>query len=136
MLTIGLLLCQLALEQFYLWAMRGPGEFLFTTTAISDPDFMIFVRIVAVMFLWPTLAIDSQRFHDRNRRAWPVFVLGAIALCLAFAPPSIVDPTGPMRTVVITGALILLPVVVWFVVQLGFLDGTPGPNRFGPSPKV
>lgn len=135
MLTIGLIVCQLTLEQIYLWAMRGPDELLFTTTATTDPDFMIFVRIVAVMFLWPTLAIDSQRFHDRDRAAWPVFVLGALGLCLAFAPPSILDPAGPTRGVAMVAGLALLPVVAWFLIQLGVLDGTPGPNRFGPSPK-
>ena len=24
---------------------------------------------------------------------------------------------------------------IWLLIDLGFLDGTPGPNRFGPSPK-
>jgi uncharacterized membrane protein YhaH (DUF805 family) len=23
----------------------------------------------------------------------------------------------------------------WTLIECGFLDGTPGPNRFGPSPK-
>ena len=32
-------------------------------------------------------------------------------------------------------SITLLPVAAWFLIQLGVLDGTPGPNRFGPSPK-
>jgi uncharacterized membrane protein YhaH (DUF805 family) len=31
--------------------------------------------------------------------------------------------------------LALLIVALWLLVELGFLDGTRGPNRFGPSPK-
>jgi uncharacterized membrane protein YhaH (DUF805 family) len=135
MLTLGLVLCQLMLEQVYLWAMRGPDELLFKTSALSDPDFMVFVRILAVMFLWPTMAIDSQRFHDRDRTAWPVFVLAAVGLCIAFAPPSVLDPSGPLGWAVMAAGLVLLPFVVWFLILLGFVDGTPSPNRFGPSPK-
>jgi uncharacterized membrane protein YhaH (DUF805 family) len=32
--------------------------------------------------------------------------------------------------------IVLIPLVgiIWFLVELGFLPGTPGPNRFGPPP--
>jgi uncharacterized membrane protein YhaH (DUF805 family) len=32
--------------------------------------------------------------------------------------------------------ILLIPFVgaIWFLVELGFLPGTPGPNRFGPPP--
>jgi uncharacterized membrane protein YhaH (DUF805 family) len=32
--------------------------------------------------------------------------------------------------------ILLVPIVgaIWFLVELGFLPGTPGPNRFGPPP--
>jgi uncharacterized membrane protein YhaH (DUF805 family) len=32
---------------------------------------------------------------------------------------------------------IMLPIIgwIWGIIELGFLDGTQGPNRYGPSPK-
>jgi len=29
---------------------------------------------------------------------------------------------------------ILIGITVWFLIELGMLKGTPGPNRFGPDP--
>ncbi|GLS18199.1 hypothetical protein GCM10007874_12150 [Labrys miyagiensis] len=56
-------------------------------------------------FLWVHLAINSKRCHDRDRSAWFILVS-------------------------------LIPLVgLWYLVEIGFLDGTQGPNRFGPSPK-
>lgn len=31
--------------------------------------------------------------------------------------------------------LVMLAAMIYLLVVVGFLDGTPGPNRFGPSPK-
>lgn len=59
----------------------------------------------ALAMFWPSLALDIKRCHDRNRSGW--------FLLLAFIPL----------------------VNLWVLVELLFLDGTPGPNRFGPSPK-
>jgi len=30
--------------------------------------------------------------------------------------------------------LVLIGVTAWFLIELGMLKGTPGPNRFGPNP--
>ena len=55
--------------------------------------------------IWIQLALGVKRLHDREMSGW--------WLLLSFVP---------------FGGFILL-------VMLGFLDGTQGPNRFGPSPK-
>jgi uncharacterized membrane protein YhaH (DUF805 family) len=51
----------------------------------------------------PAILIDIKRWHDRDKSGWWMLIL-------------------------------LVPVVgaIWFLVELGFLKGTPGPNRFGP----
>lgn len=55
--------------------------------------------------LWPGIAVSVKRVHDRDWSGW--FVLIA-----------------------------LIPIVggIWLLIELGFLPGTPGPNRFGPPP--
>jgi uncharacterized membrane protein YhaH (DUF805 family) len=64
------------------------------------------LALVNLIFLWPRLAIGVKRCHDRNK--------SGLWLLLALIP--------------ILGWL-------WLLIEFGFLDGTPGPNKFGPSPK-
>jgi len=56
--------------------------------------------------IWINLALQIKRWHDRDK-PWPWVFLG------------------------------LVPILgwIWEHVECGFLDGTAGPNRFGPSPK-
>ena len=61
--------------------------------------------IVGLVFLWPSLAVAVKRYHDRDKSGWWILI-------------------------------IFIPVIgiIWYIVELGFLRGTPGPNRFGPDP--
>lgn len=70
-----------------------------------------------------TLALSAKRLHDRNKSAWWLVVF--------YAPPLISD--------LVLGAtseanLISTFFSVWALIELGFLRGTDGPNRFGDSP--
>jgi uncharacterized membrane protein YhaH (DUF805 family) len=62
--------------------------------------------LCALIMLWPSLAIAIKRCHDRDQTGLWVLML-------------------------------LIPVIgfFWWLINLGILDGTPGPNKFGPSPK-
>jgi uncharacterized membrane protein YhaH (DUF805 family) len=62
--------------------------------------------LLLLALLWPALALQVKRWHDRDK-SW-------VWIFINFIP--------------LVGA-------VWTLVECGFLDGTPGPNRFGPSPK-
>ncbi len=67
---------------------------------------MLLFLAVAVIGVWIGLALQIKRWHDRDKSA--VWVL------INFIP--------------LIGGL-------WALIECGFMDGTPGPNRFGPSPK-
>jgi uncharacterized membrane protein YhaH (DUF805 family) len=54
---------------------------------------------------WPTTALAARRCHDRNRSGW-------------FQLVWLIPWVGPL----------------WLLIELGFLRGTVGPNRFGPDP--
>ena len=58
-----------------------------------------------IFLFWPTLAIQAKRWHDRNKSAWWILI--------EFIP--------------IIGS-------IWALVELGFLKGTEGNNRFGAEP--
>jgi uncharacterized membrane protein YhaH (DUF805 family) len=59
--------------------------------------------IWALITIIPSILVDIKRWHDRDKSGWWMLIL-------------------------------LVPIVgaIWFLVELGFLKGTDGPNRFGP----
>jgi uncharacterized membrane protein YhaH (DUF805 family) len=61
--------------------------------------------LVILLTLWPSLAVYTKRWHDRNKSGWWSLIL--------FVP--------------IIGS-------IWMLVELGFLRGTDGTNTFGPDP--
>jgi uncharacterized membrane protein YhaH (DUF805 family) len=63
------------------------------------------LTILILALLWPSLAIYTKRWHDRDKSGWWSLIM--------FVP--------------IIGSL-------WMFIELGFLRGTEGPNRFGPDP--
>ena len=65
----------------------------------------IMLPLVLIASIVPNLMLSIKRFHDRDKSGWFVFV-GAVPVL------------GPL----------------WLLVELGFLRGTVGPNRFGPDP--
>ena len=58
-----------------------------------------------IALVWAALALQIKRWHDRDK-SWVLIFVGMIT-CGFF----------------------------WVLIECGILDGTPGPNRFGPSPK-
>ena len=65
----------------------------------------IILLVFAVAIFIPSLAVQVRRFHDQDKSGW--FIL-----------------------------LNLVPYVGWIVVLVMMcIDGTRGPNRFGPDPK-
>jgi uncharacterized membrane protein YhaH (DUF805 family) len=65
----------------------------------------VFGLVALVISVWGGLAGQVKRWHDRDKSGWFVLV--------NFIP--------------FIGA-------IWVLVELGFLRGTAGPNRFGPDP--
>jgi len=65
--------------------------------------------IIWLALFWPSLANGVKRCHDRNKSGWWLVLMW-------------------LASFTIIGAL-------WPLIELGFLDGTQGPNKFGPSPK-
>lgn len=101
----------------------------------------VYIKLpIQLAFLWPSLALSVQRYHDRGSSAWPLLIYYVVAFGADHVPgfmtawTSGLDPTVmEVLSFVWAGAFILLG--LWFFITLGFMDGTKGPNRFGPSPK-
>lgn len=73
------------------------------------------------------LAVGAKRLHDRDRSAW--------WLVLFYLGPGFLQGLGEaMGEIGVILLVVSVGISIWALVELGFLRGTPGPNRFGPDP--
>lgn len=61
--------------------------------------------VLLLLLLWPSICLYAKRWHDRDKSGW-------------------------------WSLIVLIPIIggLWMLIELGFLRGTDGPNRFGPDP--
>jgi uncharacterized membrane protein YhaH (DUF805 family) len=89
--------------------------------------------IVELLFLWPTLALLVKRGHDRNRPTW--FSLGLLVLAIAATMGVAVGQGMGAQLLMIACGVVVVGSFGFLFIDYGFIDGTQGPNRYGPSPK-
>jgi uncharacterized membrane protein YhaH (DUF805 family) len=88
---------------------------------------ILYILVSLALFL-PALAVSMRRLHDSNRSGWWLWLFwGPYLLSLVTAGAESDALTGSIGLVMLAGGIVLL---VFY-----FLDGTPGPNRFGEDPK-
>ncbi len=66
--------------------------------------------ILSLPSIWPALAVIIKRLHDRDRSGW--------FFCTLFIP--------------LANAVF----AIWIIIEVWFLKGTDGENRFGPDPVI
>lgn len=98
--------------------------------------FVALAVVIGLAALWPQIAIYVKRLHDRNRSAWWLAIFyGPMLLPLAFFP--LVGLVKDPWTIFPFLQLLFLPIMVfqtWGFIELHFLRGTVGDNRYGPDP--
>jgi uncharacterized membrane protein YhaH (DUF805 family) len=114
---------------------------------VLDPDthalaptgiFGIAVTIIGLANLWINLALSVKRLHDRDRSGVWVFLeimllsLAVFVTVVAIAVPK--EHGSPWIIMAGLTGLLAFALGVWLFVEMGFLRGTRGPNRFGPDP--
>lgn len=82
--------------------MLVPAIFVFGIYSEAADNY---IDLCAIFLLWPSLAIQAKRWHDRDKSAWWILI--------NFIP--------------LIGS-------IWSLVENGLLEGTPGVNRFGSNP--
>ena len=100
------------------------------------------VVFVGIIYIWSAVLV--KRLHDRDKPALPWLII--------FLAPGILLQIMSMfqigyRATEIAGVAFMVPgtgatavmwlsmaVALWMFIELGFLRGTEGANRFGPSP--
>ena len=65
----------------------------------------LMASLLFIPIFWVSLALAVKRYHDLGKSGWWIFIV--------FVP--------------LIGA-------IWFLIEVGFLPGTKGPNPYGPDP--
>jgi len=129
LLSIMLALVGLA-ANYLVYAILFPGADF--DPKWKDPGPVRPTIFVDLLSLWPTMAITFKRAHDRSKSGWTLAVIIVAGLLFSYGGDALLERFGDVAGL---AAFPLIALFVYFVVVLGFLDGTQGPNRFGPSPK-
>ena len=84
--------------------------------------------LISLAFIIPSIAVSVRRLHDTNRSGWWLLApLGGYVL--VFLGAGMESGAITMIGMLITVGLAITLLVFYF------LDGTPGPNRYGEDPK-
>ncbi len=87
----------------------------------------LLLLVLALPAVYCGLALVVKRLHDRDKSGWWV-------LLFYFAPGFLHRIGLHTGDIGILFWLLGSAISVWALVEIGFLRGTPGPNRFGPDP--
>jgi uncharacterized membrane protein YhaH (DUF805 family) len=100
-----------------------------SSAALLYPLFYAAQTPFLVIGIWFLAATTIKRLHDRNKSGWWI-----VPFCVA---PSLLYELlwldAPLTVALIVGAL-GFGLALWGFVELFFLKGSGGPNRFGPDP--
>jgi uncharacterized membrane protein YhaH (DUF805 family) len=122
-----LLLIEIALSFGFAGLMRPTG---------AKPIENAALWLALAILLWGSAALIVKRLHDRDKSAlwYPLFGL-APALCYHLGvvySSNISNVLSPAQQAFwLLGGILW----VWAIVELGFMPGAKGPNRYGPDPR-
>jgi uncharacterized membrane protein YhaH (DUF805 family) len=116
------------------WAITGFFAAIAEDVTAGTGDIGRYVALAFIVgtFFWMHSAITVKRLHDRDRSAFWYLLYGA-------APPAFFIAATYLYTARVYEAASVLYILsfvglFWAIIALGFIRGTPGPNRFGPEP--
>jgi uncharacterized membrane protein YhaH (DUF805 family) len=118
----------------YLFAGLLAAVILFTAAGIAAPLFIIMVVIVLIPWLLWGVSFTTERLHDRDKSAWWLVVF--------YLVPGVLGQLAKAAWLAGTAGTVLYDVLalagfaltIWGFVEIGFLRGTAGSNRYGPDP--
>lgn len=96
--------------------------------------------VVAIAMIWINATTTAKRLHDRNRSGWwavAVIIVNRLSYVyygLFLGNYFGVDISIAEELLLVLFAVALSLLQTWIFIELVFLVGTDGPNRFGPDP--
>ncbi len=113
-----------------LWCATALARFIPSATMRGLSAAILLIGGLVVWF-----SAVTRRLHDRDKSAWYLFLFFALpsALQMAFKP----HKAGYTTLYLFSGGtgsfidLLCLVISIWMIVEVGFLPGIAGPNRYG-----
>ncbi len=109
------------------------------------------IPFVGLLLLWPTFAIGVKRLHDMGLTGWLVIlpwvlnIVGTIAMVASIGMQAIMNSAALEAEDPAAIIALLAPIFGWlgllllanlgFLLWIGLVEGTRGPNRYGEDPK-
>ena len=124
LVTIAMIALTLVLFGIVFFAV---GSFPAGGLEAAIADGTLWLLVLYIPLIWIGLAVATKRLHDRDKSAW--------WLLLFYGLPGVLDGAG--RAIGDMGTVLSLAgsaISIWALIDLGFLRGTPGPNRYRPDP--
>lgn len=87
---------------------------------------LVLMGIIYIAAIVSGIAVGIKRLHDCDKTGWWLLVFYLVPGLLGAAA------TNMDNSFILNG--LSLAVSIWGVVQLGFIRGTAGSNRYGPDP--
>lgn len=117
----------------------GPEHGAFAEGAALSPVQRIKNLVVALVLLWPMLAVSAKRAHDRAKSAkltiGILLLVSIISNGTSLFVEQVLAGDEAILLSLLGATLVSLVASLYLLVTLGCLDGTGGENRFGPNPK-
>jgi uncharacterized membrane protein YhaH (DUF805 family) len=137
------------LIELVMWAVFGSEYSMFTGGMVQASRLRVADRwpylvqlLLSLCVAWPAFAMSAKRAHDRGKGAALVLTATGLLWINSFGQtffmngPAVDDPRLSSILGILALNLVVFAASVYVFVTVGCLDGTPGPNRFGPSPKA
>lgn len=88
---------------------------------------IVLMLIVWLLMLNASIAVGRKRLHDRGKSGWWLLVFLGVPIVLEVLQRWVIRDVAGLE-------LVTLAIFVWMIVELGCLQGTVGPNAYGPDP--
>ncbi|HZH05719.1 MAG TPA: DUF805 domain-containing protein, partial [Lautropia sp.] len=121
----------------YQWVANIPPDVLLRELGPAAAGVMIAYFAYSLLVFIPGLAVTIRRLHDSNRTGWWILLPGLFyAASILLVLVAVTSPGFSIGAGAVAGIFGLLAGVVGLILLVFmFLDGTPGPNQYGPNPK-
>jgi uncharacterized membrane protein YhaH (DUF805 family) len=125
-------------QRYWLTALSLVG-LIFVSAMVAVMPTAVPLLAVVIIPVWVALFVAvfanaARRLHDRNKSAWWLLLFYVVPTILGM-PAELADGTSEgFQGLAALLALVGLPFSIWGLVEMGFLGGTLGPNRFGDDP--
>ena len=117
-------------------AMMAMVSFLLLAeTVVTSWAWLVFPLAGAVLLL-ASLSTTVRRLHDRNRSGWWLLGFGLLPLLVGagfYVSSLLAKPYSGWAF--FGGFAVAMALSLWASIEVDFLPGTPGPNRFGAEPE-